>query len=102
MSLPSQDKKGVSSGCYNAVGVFGTALGVAVFETVFSLGISQQGPIAEVLAKNPGAAVHGYSMAFIAGTILAILAAVFSGLNIKRNHKRTDKQLKKHFLQLHH
>jgi MFS family permease len=102
MSLLSENKKGMASGCYTAVGVFGTALGVAVFETIFSLGISQSGPVSDIISKNPLAAVHGCSLAFAAGTFLAILAALFSGLNIKWGKHHQKPEIKKHFLNLHH
>jgi len=102
MSLPSEDKKGMASGCYTAVGVFGTALGVAVFETIFSLGMSQPGTISGIISKTPSAAVHGCSLAFIAGTALAMLAALFSGLNINRGRHHQKPEFKKHFLNSHH
>ncbi len=102
MSIPSEDRKGMASGCYNAIGAFGTAMGVAVFETVFSFGASRSGTLSAIISKTPAAAAYGCKLAFIAGMMLAIIAAVFSGLNIKYPHHHYGAQMKRHFLNLHH
>ena len=102
MSIPAADKKGMASGCYNAVGAFGTAMGVAVFETVFSLSSAHSGTVSAIISKAPESAAHGCKMAFIAGMALAILAVFFSGINIKYPHHHEGRLLKKHFLNLHH
>jgi predicted MFS family arabinose efflux permease len=102
MSLPAEDKKGVASGCYNAAGVLGTALGVAIFETVFSIGLSIYDLSTDGTLKHPGAAACACSLAFIAGMALSILAAVFSGLNIKGDSSIIAESFKKHSFNLHH
>jgi MFS-type transporter involved in bile tolerance (Atg22 family) len=102
MSIPSDDKKGMASGCYNAIGAFGTAMGVAVFETVFSFGASRTGTVSTIISKTPAAAAYGCKLAFIAGMMLAIVAAIFSALNIRYAHHHEGVQMKKHFLNLHH
>jgi EmrB/QacA subfamily drug resistance transporter len=88
MSLPSADKKGVASGSYNALITIGTALGVAVFETVFSMSLpSHQGSIATNIASNPGfreGINSAFGHAYLAGGLLCIFAAVFSAVNISR------------------
>jgi EmrB/QacA subfamily drug resistance transporter len=92
MSLPAPGKKGVASGSYNAVVTIGTALGVAVFETVFSMSLpAHQGELGDHLAMNPGYGEileRAFRNTFLAGGCLCVLSAIFSAVNVRRKGRR--------------
>jgi EmrB/QacA subfamily drug resistance transporter len=90
MSLPSSDKIGVASGIVNTIATIGLALGVVVFETIFSFYMPLHGSISQGFASIPGfggSMISAYSHIYLAGGILCILSAIFSAINIRKKNK---------------
>lgn len=90
MSLAPADKQGIASGLFNTFNSFGIALGVALFEAVFSRSPVQQANAGTLEGVVREANTVGFQNAYMFGSAVCLVSFVFSLLGARNSGGHGD------------
>ena len=88
MSFAPDDKKGIIASIMITINRAGSALGVCLYGSIFSVFVAQKNPLQANIPKD--IIMKGFKYTFIFGILITLISLLFSIFSVKRNNEVTS------------